>query len=85
FQYTIENTSEGHEKFPTVSVGEGDDIFDKEHSADAEQITKPGIEDTPSKVSFERPEQEYVATHTNIDAPSEDIDRKDQPYLEINM
>ncbi|RZC75213.1 hypothetical protein C5167_050694 [Papaver somniferum] len=75
---TTENTSEGHKELPSVSVSEGNDVIDEEHSADAEQITKPGVEDTPSKVGLERPEQEYVATHTNTDAPSEDVDRKYQ-------
>ncbi|KAI3845151.1 hypothetical protein MKX03_019818 [Papaver bracteatum] len=82
---TIENTSEGHTELPSVSVGEGDDVIDKEHSADAEQITKPGVEDIPSKVGLERSELENVGTHTNNDAPSEDVDRKDQTSLEVKM
>ncbi|RZC50217.1 hypothetical protein C5167_018643 [Papaver somniferum] len=81
----IENTSEGHKELPSVSVGEGDDVIDKEHSVDAEQITKPGVEDIPSKVGLERSELENVGTHTNNDAPSEDVDRKDQTSLEVKM
>ncbi|KAI3910917.1 hypothetical protein MKW98_022604 [Papaver atlanticum] len=82
---TIENTSEGHKELPSVSVGEGDDVIDKEHSSDAEQITKPGVENIPSKVGLERSELENVGKHTNNDAPSEDVDRKDQTSLEVKM
>ncbi|KAI3890007.1 hypothetical protein MKX03_025748, partial [Papaver bracteatum] len=58
---TTENTSEGHKELPSVSVSEGDDVIDKEHSVDSEQ--------------------EYVATHTNTDAQTEDVDLKDQFHI----
>ncbi|KAI3935810.1 hypothetical protein MKX01_032994 [Papaver californicum] len=82
---TIENTSEGHKELPLDSVAEGDDVNDKEHPADVEQITKPEVEDIPSKVGLERSEPENVGAHTNNDAPSGDVDRKDQPSLEVKM